>query len=572
MYEIKKELTTTEREKLNKYSDTLAKLLFHRGILDNKTADEFINVDYEKGINDPFLLKDIDKATDRILGAIKNKETICVYSDYDADGIPGAVVLSDFFRKIGYENFFSYIPHRNLEGFGLNLGAIEKISEKGAKLIITIDCGITDIKPIDLAVEKGIDVIVTDHHDPNGHEPNTVATINQKQPGCEYPDKNLCGAGVIFKVVQALIKKGNEQKMFEVAEGWEKWLLDMVGIATLSDMVPLVGENRVFAKYGLTVMQKSKRKGFLKLLKKAWLKPRDIAEDDVGFTISPRINAASRMDAPEMAYKMLFTDDDVEADQTVTYLDKINNERKGKVSAMVKDIKKFLDKDSKTGERKIIVHGNPNWQPSLLGLAASSIVDTYKRPVFLWGRGEGKTLKGSCRSDGSCNLVEIMNEIKPGVIFDFGGHEMAGGFEITDEGVFEIDAEMEKAFEKAKTKNIDSKIMIDQRVVIDDLTWGLFNDLNKLSPFGVENPKPVFVLEKVKIDEIELFGKTKDHQKIIFRNSEGKNINAIKFFVGGDDKYLKLESGQTIDLIFNLEKSTFGRYPELRLKVVEVFS
>ncbi|HMP67369.1 MAG TPA: single-stranded-DNA-specific exonuclease RecJ [Candidatus Paceibacterota bacterium] len=615
-YQIRPQINSTDRQKLNKYSDIVAHLLYYRGLTDNESAEKFINCDYdffespESGICDPFKLKDIDVTIKRIMDAISAGEKICIYSDYDADGIPGAVILSDFFRKINFLNFFVYIPHRNKEGFGLNTSAIEKISEQGANLIITIDCGISDVEPIRFATELGIDVIVTDHHNPNGHISTAIAVINPHQPGCQYPDKNICGSGVIFKVVQALIRRGQEKidsgtssdeaflsryKDSWPKDGWEKWLLDMVGIATLSDMVPLIGENRIFAKYGLTVMRKSPRKGFCRLLRECKVDQSKIVEDDVGFSIAPRINAASRMDEPEMAYKMLFTDDDTEADFTVKHLHKINDERKGKVSAMVKEIKKFLGENSASASLPIVVKGNPNWQPSLLGLAASSIVEATGKPVFLWGRGDGHDFKGSCRSNGMVNLVEMMNAVKSGIIGEFGGHKMAGGFVVLEKGIFDLEPELEKAYQKTLNGEPAIEIIIDSKLLISDINYSFYKDLEKLAPFGTGNEKPIFLFENISVHTVEKFGKNKEHLKLIFkkndnsvvrhndvaRHNRGGNgtggspkdagtISAIKFFSADDENLGKIVAGSTINLVANVESSTFGRYPELRLRILEI--
>ncbi|NCS99227.1 single-stranded-DNA-specific exonuclease RecJ [Candidatus Parcubacteria bacterium] len=602
-YLIKDELKSDDREKLKEYSDLIAHLLFHRGVTNKEDAQDFIDIDYEKHTHNPFELKDIEKALTRVLSVIENNEKICVFSDYDADGIPGAVVLTDFFKKIGYDNFYTYIPHRNREGFGLNNSAIKKIIDKevgttiadkenqqDTKILITIDCGISDVEQINTATDSGIDVIVTDHHDPNGHKSKAFAVINPKQPECNYPDPNLCGAGVIFKFVQAAILKIREEKenikekdnfwhSVEIQEGWEKWLLDMVGIATLSDMVPLVGENRVFAKYGLLVMSKSPRKGFQKLLKKGGINQLKINEEDVGFTISPRINAASRMDSPELAFQMLSTLDDVEADQTVKHLDKINNERKGHVAAIVREIhkkikeRKILDSDGKEKDAlgEILVFGNPKWQPSLMGLVASKLVDEFDKPAFIWGRGESDTIKGSCRSNGSLNLVELMNNVDKGIIFQYGGHEMAGGFEVTDQGIYDL----EKALNEAQTKTLLNKdgdlgkIKIDKVVSVDDLDWNLFNEINKLSPFGVGNDKPVFMIKDGEIEKVEFFGKEKNHLKIILKKKNGRKIPAIQFFIKEKDKN-KISDKTKVDLIVNLENSNFAGFNELRLRIVEI--
>ena len=589
-YLVRDELNPEERGELEEYSDMVAHLLFHRGITDSELATNFLNVDYNKHTHDSFKLKDMKKTVDRILSAVENNEKICVFSDYDADGIPGAVVMTDFFRKIGYENFFSYIPHRNREGFGLNNGAIEKIitdegGEGVTKILITIDCGITDVEQINNATKAGIDVIITDHHDPNGHTSDAFAVINPKQDECNYPDKNLCGAGVIFKVVQALVKIVREEKIgenlekkphkfwkdVEIAEGWEKWLLDMVGIATLSDMVPLIGENRVFAKYGLLVMRKSPRKGFQKLLKKGGVNQLKINEMDVGFTISPRINAASRMDSPELAYEMLSTTDDIRAVEVVKHLDKINNERKGHVAAIVRDIhKQIKDESKKIGA--IIVFGNPNWQPSLMGLVASKMVDEFGKPAFIWGRGESETLKGSCRSDGSLNLVDLMNNVDKGIIFQYGGHEMAGGYEITDEGVFDLEKGLNEAQGKIKlNEDVNfGKTIIDKKISVDDLGWPLFNELNKLAPFGVGNSIPTFLIENADVLEINFFGKEQNHLKIILRKTNGQKFSAIQFFMKESDKE-RLKGKKKVSMIANLENSNFAGWNELRLRIIEVF-
>ncbi|HRY30786.1 MAG TPA: single-stranded-DNA-specific exonuclease RecJ [Candidatus Paceibacterota bacterium] len=561
-FKLAPKIKSEDRAKLNKYSDILANLLYHRGLKTNEAAGAFIDLDYENGLNDPLKLKDIEIAVERILRAISEKEKICIYSDYDADGIPGAVVLSDFFKKIKFDNYFVYFPHRNREGFGLNKGAVEKIADLKTRLVITVDCGVSDVAPIALAAERGLDVIVTDHHDPNNHQTKALAIVNPKQKSCLYADKNLCGTGVIFKVVQALIQKGH----FDIGDGWEKWLLDLVGVATLSDMVPLIGENRVLAKYGLMVMKKSPRRGFIRLLKECKIDQNKITEDDVGFSVAPRINAASRMDEPEIAYKMLSATDDVSAEETVKHLHKINAERKSAVATIVKKIKKELG-DNFT--RPILVKGSPDWQPSLLGLVANSLVETYKRPVFLWGRGSGENLKGSCRSDGTVNLVEMMNAVSPGIIGEFGGHKMAGGFIVYDDGVYNLPTELEKAYEKVQDGASSDEILVDGELRLEDVNWNLYNDLQKLAPFGVQNEKPKFLFRGVVLDKVDFFGKDKNHLRLHLRGGRGRSVSAIKFFGSDSETFSRMAPGKTIDLIASLEKSDFGRRSELRLKIIE---
>lgn len=570
MYKVHPELHQNDRTGLSSYSDLLAHLLFNRNIKTNEEAESFLNAEYEKHTHDPALLKDAERAAKEILEMIKENKKICIFSDYDADGIPGAVILHDFFKKIGYQNFFNYIPHRNTEGFGLNKKAIQKIKDNGADLIITIDCGITNIEEVDLVNTLGLKIIITDHHELGKVLPKAFAIVNPKQDDCRYPEKMLCGSGVIFKLVSLMIRIGNQSGQFEIKEGWEKWLLDMVGIATLSDMVPLVGENRVLAKYGLVVLKKSPRKGLIRLLRETGTNQSYLNEDDVGFSISPRINAASRMDAPEIAFRMLSTIDDIEADQTVIHLHKINNERKGVVSGMVKEINKSLNHLEEDSIPPIIVKGNPKWKPSLLGLAANSLIDKYNRPVFLWGRGEGDNLKGSCRSNGTVNIVDLMKEIPDGIIGEFGGHEMAGGFTIEDNAVYDFDQQILEAFEKIENNPEGIKtLMVDKIMNIDEVGWNLFDELKKLAPFGVENNNPIFLFKSLPVFKVEKFGKEKNHLKLIFRKTSGELFPAIKFFADGEI-FQKIKPNDSIDLIASLEKSVFGGKVELRLKIIDL--
>ena len=553
-------------------------LLFHRGIVSAEDAEKFLNPDYEKHMHDPFLMKDMEKAVERIVRAMQNNERIAIFSDYDADGIPGAVVLHDFFKKIGYANFENYIPDRHGEGFGLNAGAIEELAERGAKLLITIDCGIADTEEVSRANNLGMEVIITDHHLLSHFIPPAYAILNPKQPDCSYPEKMLCGSGVVFKLVQALVLRLRSSTDYSLLAthlplGFEKWLLDMVGLATLSDMVPLTGENRVFAHFGLKVLRKSPRAGLGQLLQELRINREDITEDDIGFMISPRINAASRMGVPMDAFRLFATEDAAEAGALARHLNKINDERKGKVAALVKEVRKIVaEQQSSTisGQApKVIVAGSPLWRPSLLGLVANALVEDYKKPVFVWGREWNDTLKGSCRSDGSVDLSLLMHEARS-VFSDFGGHKEAGGFSIALERVHLLESELERAYEKVNmSRELKPKYLVDARMSIDEVNWDVWNSIAKLAPFGVGNPKPLFLFEQVPVNRVDTFGKEKQHLKLIFNKKSVEKISAIKFYSKPDD-FGGIVPGQNINLLAHLEKSVFGSYPELRLRIVDV--
>ena len=571
-YSVRKEIPEKARESLNTYTEILKRLLFYRGIENTEDAEKFLNPSYEAGTHDSFLMKDMEKATERILKAINENEKIIIYSDYDADGIPGAVVIHDFFKKIGFNNFENYIPHRHTEGFGLNIEAVEEFGKNGAKLLITIDCGIADVKEVEKLNELGIDVIITDHHELPEKIPPAYAILNSKQTDCLYPEKMLCGAGVAFKLVQALISKKNLD--WKLKEGAEKWFLDMVGIATLSDMVPLTGENRIFAYYGLKVLRKSPRVGLMKLLRKIKVEQKHITEEDIGFTISPRINAASRMGIPMDAFRLLSTTDEILADELSSHLNKINDERKILVASMVKEMKRTLSsREDATEKKEVIVMGNPKWKPSLLGLAANTLMQENLCPVFLWGREGGTILKGSCRSFGSISLINLMKSLPEGIFLDYGGHSLSGGFSVNHEKIHLLESEIIIALKKIKVDGDDAlqEIFIDKKMSIDEVNWETYKSIERLAPFGAGNPKPLFLFENLKIGAVKNFGKEKNHLEISFRKEDGKNISAIGFFMKGDEWGIEIKEGVKINLVASMEKSMFRNFPELRLRIVDVF-
>jgi len=533
------------------------RILQNRGVTD---TEAFLNPDYDTHLHDPFLMSDMEKAVSRTWDAIEKEEHIAIFSDYDCDGIPGGVVLHDFFKAIEYKNFQNYIPHRHEEGYGFNAGAVAKFVKEGVNLIITIDCGTVDHDALRAAKEAGIPVIIIDHHEAGEEAPDAFALLN---PKCDdaYPFKGLCAAGVTYKFVGALITEGRKREKVSLPEGWEKWLLDMVGVATIADMVPLTGENRVLAHYGLKVLHKSRRPGVHHLVRKNGLRQHMLTEDDIGFTIAPRVNAASRMDTPEDAFTLLSTKDEVEAGVRATHLEKLNRERKTTVAVMSRELKRRLEKLSEIPN--VIVIGNPEWKPALVGLSANSLVETYQRPVFVWGRDGQGVIKGSCRSDGSASVVDLMQEASHALL-GFGGHKEAGGFSASDEQVHMLSDALNEAYEKlSATLREKEEIFVDADIQLEDITDAFLKDLKKLSPFGIGNPKPLFRLKDVKPKKIESFGKGGDHTKVRFGN-----IDAIAFFKKPETFAHLSTDGCT--LVAHVEESFFLGRKEVRLRIVDV--
>lgn len=537
-------------------------LLHARGVIEQKDIEAFLSPDYVLHLYDPFLLHDMEKAVVRILEAIKNNEKITIFSDYDCDGIPGAVVLHDFFKTIGYTNFTNYIPHRHYEGFGLSVDAVEKLVAEGTQLIVTIDCGTSDIEAVDVATRAGVGVIITDHHEPKADLPKAVAIVNPKL-GKTYPFDGLCGAGVVFKLVVALIERGD----FDIKPGWEKWWLDMVGIATISDMVPLVDENRIFATYGLQVLRKSRRPGLQHLLKKAGANQRYLTEDDIGFTIGPRINAASRMDTPEDAFLMLATEDEAEAGERVRHLEGLNNERKGLVASMTKEIHKRLKNITEVPD--VFVLGNPQWRPALVGLAANKIAEEYNRPAFLWGKDGNGVIKGSCRSNGTTSVVKIMEAIADDFL-EYGGHHMSGGFSVKEDSIFSLPERLNTAFvELGSAAATDVELVIDAYLDLEEVDGLLFKTLQTLAPYGVGNTKPLFAFKDVVPSNVEMFGKAKEHLKLQFHRA-GRPLEAIAFFATPDGFQAEIKKGQKLTLLAHAEESFFMGRMQQRLRIVDV--
>lgn len=563
-------------------------LLTTRGIVSEEDRECFLHPKYED-MYDPFLMHDMQKSVDRIFLAIKNKEKICIYSDYDADGIPGGVILHDFFKKIGYEHFINYIPHRHTEGYGVHKEALARLKEKNVTLMITVDVGITALDEIAYGNTLGIETIITDHHEPLETLPDAYAIVNPKLGN--YPDRMLCGAGVAFKLVQGMITI-LKTKSFDAAEaclseassagkekdlvlsvvdvpvaGWEKWLLDMAGLATLSDMVPLVNENRIIAYYGMKVLQKTQRPGLQALFQKSGITLRSLTETDIVFSITPRLNAASRMAHPEDAFKLLATKNSNEGALAAEHLSSLNDERKKIVATIMRDVhKKMSHRKSDQGLPHIVVIGDPSWPAGILGLVASKIIETYAVTVFVWGA-EEDAIKGSCRGVGDVSVVQLMQKVVH-LLTQFGGHEEAGGFTTTREHIHFLEDACNAQYHE--TKHLVSKqvteIRYDRELALSDVTMAHYRALRTLAPFGIGNPKPVFAFKNSTIVSVRQFGKTKEHLEVTFKDS----VRAISWYAQPDSFTELLEPGKTITLLAEFDHSVFRGKEELRLMIVDV--
>ena len=565
-YVVAEEISPESRKELLSYPPLQQKMLARRNILTANDAQVFLEPDYVRDIGDPFDIFDLRKSVDRILRAIDAGERICIYGDYDCDGIPGSVILSDLFQKIGYTNVRVYIPHRHLEGYGLHVSAIDSLFANGVSLLVTVDSGIVDNSKVAHAQALGMDVIITDHHLPQAELPPAYAVVNSKRTEDTYHDKMLCGAGVAWKLACAILRSRD----FGVPLGWEKWLLDMAGLSTIADMVPLRKENRAIAYFGLKVLQKSPRPGLRALLRLAGTEQSLLVEDDVGFTIGPRINAASRMGIPMEAFQLLSTKDEGEANRLAEHLSQLNDERKSSVAHMMKEVKKHL----KTRQlRDVIVIGDPSWRVGVVGLAANKIVEEYGKTAFVWGREEMVMIKGSCRSNGTVNLVHLMAQVKEGIFIDRGGHAEAGGFSVAHDAIHLVEDALNEAYGSVVQKQAEQiqEVVLDAVLDLEDVTRETYRQISALAPYGVENPKPLFLFPRVLVDQVKVFGKAKNHLEVIFRNGKGKTVSGIAFF-SSPTSYgsLSLVSGMTVDVVASFDSSVYLGTSRLRLRIVDL--
>ncbi len=525
----------------------------------------FLNPQYDS-VHNPFLFKDAKKATSRILKAIYDREKIAIYADFDADGIPGAVILKELFDKLQYKNYVVYIPHRDKEGYGFHKSAVENLSKQDVTLIITVDVGISGKEATELAKSKGIDVIITDHHE-SKDAPDAYAVLNPKLKNETYPFKHLSGATVAFKLAQAILAKARENKLEKakyIKEGWEKWLLDLVAISTIADMMPLVGENRKLVYWGLYVLRLGRRVGIRRFFEKERIPIKLLEETDVAFSLIPKINVASRLSDPYLAFELLSSDEKDKIDKVLIKLKELNTQRQKQSAKISRQAKSKLL--AKCEIPKIFVTGDKTWNPALLGLSAGKLAEEFNCAVCLWGQDSSGVYKGSCRSSGNINIAELLDKNKD-ILLDYGGHEGAGGFSINFDSLLDIEKTFNEAVEFVNTQTDKCETLYDASLTSADINWTFYRQLRMLAPFGMENEAPVFEFVNPQVIQKREFGKHNEHLEIIFKSeNSNKHLKAVSFFAKDSFKqkdYIKSIVGQ-------VDKSAFAGKLELRVKILDI--
>ncbi len=559
--------------------ETVAYLLYHRGLRDQKAIDEFLNPDYSQDVHDPFLFKDMQKSVERIIRAIEEDEKIVVHGDYDADGVSASTILVSTIKAIGGHHIDVFLPHRETDGYGLNPSTIDYFADQEYNLIITCDCGVSNTVEIAYGNDKGMDTIVTDHHAIPPELPEAFSIIH---PGVEdepYPDKGLCGAGVAFKLAQALLtthkNNGGTLPNKQTHEAFEKWLLDMVAIASVADMVPLLGESRTLTKYGLIVLNRTKRIGLQKLLLEAKLMQDDgslkneLDADSIGFKIAPRINAAGRLDHANVAYELMMTKDPIEATDLAFQLDKNNRDRQKLTEKLVTEAIDQIEAGQE--ELPVLVVRGHGWQTGVVGLIASKLKEQYYKPALAIGINDGEAT-GSGRSIDGFNLIESMQEI-PEHFAKYGGHPMACGFTLTSPEEIEPlqQALVHKFYEKTKDIDIRKKIHIDAELNLNDVTWNLYDVLNQFAPFGKDNEKPLYVANGVEIHSTKSMGKDGTHMRMMAKHGSPKIHKLVGWNLCGKTNKQNwcaiLNPGDLVDIVFDIGINEWNGNRELQMTI-----
>ena len=534
-------------------SELLSAILVNRNITDKKDIDVFLNPT-RKDFHNPYLMPDMEQAVDRILMAIDKKEKVIIYGDYDVDGITSITVIKKFLKERGLDVGY-YIPNRLDEGYGLNKEAVEKIANEGYTLIITVDCGISGIEEIKYAYEKGMEVIVTDHHEPLEELPKCVAVIDCKRKDNKYPFKNFAGCGVVFKLTQAISQKLNLDE-----KEYLKYL-DIVCVGTISDIVPLVDENRVIAKLGLKLVEQTRNPGLKALLVASGYK--EVNSNTVSFGIAPRINACGRMGKEEEALKLFLTENIVEAGNITDKLNKYNRERQEIEKRIFEEALSKIEKQH-LDQNNVIVVGSENWHHGVIGIVASKITELYFKPSILIcfegneGKGSGRSIPGFDLHEALCESSEYLEK--------YGGHEMAVGLSLKKENFQKFADKFEEIAKKAHTEEIESVINIDEEITLKDVKIETVESLKALEPFGEANKLPVFIYKNLKIDSIRALSEGK-HLKLTLKDGN-TIINGIGFNMG---KYAEeFRISDKIDVLGVLEINSFNGRDTIQINMRDI--
>ena len=547
---------TSSLQSAIKINPTICSILVQRGITNYESAKEFFRPDLAH-LHSPWLMKDMDKAVDRIIKAIHANEKIMVYGDYDVDGTTSVASMFQFLKSL-HESVEFYIPHRYKEGYGVSKIGIDYAKEQGHSLIISLDCGIKSADLIAYADSLGIDFIVCDHHLPDEIIPKAVAILNPKQKDCAYPYKELCGCGVGFKLMTALSEKLNLPS--------DQYLqyLDLVSIAIAADIVPVTGENRTLAYWGLQKVNSNPSIGIKALMELANAKS-PMSLTNLVFVIAPRVNAAGRMDDAKKAVQLFIEKDKTQATALAQLLHSDNTDRREADASITVDAMEMLKADPLNEQRKTTVLYNENWHKGVVGIVASRLIETYYRPTIILTR-SGEYAAGSARSVAGFNLYEAVHACRK-YLLGYGGHFAAAGMTLAIDQI----ENFKNAFEEVVASSITPEqlipeIVINAEIQFADITEKFYNIIKQMEPFGPDNMKPVFIARNVK--DAGFSKVVKDlHLRVVVKQGD-KILSGIGFNLG--EKIIHLQNNQSVDLVFTIDENEWQGNTSLQLKVIDL--
>lgn len=498
------------------------KILASRNI-DKDKLNSFLSPDYDLEKGDPYLLPDMQKAVDRIKTAYEKGEKIVIYGDYDVDGISATALLLDAFESFGFKDIQSFIPNRFVEGYGMTIGAVDKIKSMDANLIITVDCGSLCHNEISYANSLGIDTVVTDHHNVAETPPPAVAAVNPRFGGHLYPFSDLAGVGVAFKLVQAL-----QKELDGLPEGYEKWLLDLVALGTVCDIVKLTGENRANVYWGIEVMKKRRRTGLKALMAVANIDKADISAKTLGFVFGPRINAAGRMETASLALDMLISKNSDDALNKANYIDDLNSHRRQMQDDIFKEACKIA-LDYKDDD--VLVINGKNWNHGIIGIVAAKILEKFKKPVYILAENDNGETKGSARSFGDFSAADAVRAADD-IIIKGGGHAAAAGVTLKNDKISDFRQRVNEFYSSLQLNNQERYLLPKADVEIDDfseINEDLVGKIATMEPFGNGNPEPVIKITAADIVNVQHMGTDGQHIKLSARDSDGIVIRMLAF-------------------------------------------
>ena len=546
----------------------IAQLLKNRGLADQDEQDNFLNPEYGK-LHSPFLFKDMEKAVQRIWQAIDAGEKILIYSDYDADAVTANAVVYRGLKFLG-ATAEVYIPDRFSEGYGLNLQAFETVKATGARVVITVDCGTNSVAEAEFCKANGIDLIITDHHEITGDVPDAYALINPKNPSETYPYHELVGVGVAFKLVCGIYSKRDR---YSLPEGFEKWLLDLVAIGTVADCHSLIGENRILVGFGLKVLAKTKWVGLKKLLERSGLvehgKPKHVLDTySIGFVIAPRINAAGRIDHASIAFDLLVTDDEVEAEKLAEELESLNSRRQLLTENVMTEAREQL---SVVADRKILMAVGNDWPQGVVGVVAGKLTEEFGKPVLVLERGAEEST-GSARSVKTFNIVDALKSSSD-ILVKYGGHAAAAGFTVRNEhlDIFQknlLDYAEERLSEEDLVKTLD----VEMELYPYEVTLDTALTLDQFEPFGVDNYRPKFLLKNAVIKDMRAVGKTQQHLQFSIGISAPEGMMQVVRCIGFNfgKSISSFRVGDEMDIVCELLAEEWNGRRSLKLRVVDL--